>query len=1302
MVNMVRPSLINISKAISTVLLVALALSLFTFLTPQVASASSGTPANLQGPSLSKLLNSHNVRNNNVYVASVVIKSGTPASLIKSIYDSLRHYAVSIHGVKAPAVVSNLVKRGSNYVFKVVLPLQELRAFTSKYGSVIKAVYGKPMLTLEEAKPSLRYVADGKQPQKIGPGKAQPNTFVVRQIIGADAVQQIYGFNGSGIKIAIVDTGVDYGHPDIHGALTYYVNTTSHVREPLVLDADEAQVILLRSFQANSSGYINTAGKNYTVLMPWEQNVTATMDYYVGNVTSQSGTYKFGMTDITLPTGDTYVVGVLMSDPVSAGNYTTLYIDLNNNGKFTDPEDIVVTYDGDRVLAKDLNGDGFPDVSLGVAGGFFYDFGLWFSSNGGVYPGWSKDGNYISIFFDFYGHGTSCASAAAGRGQASILGLGIAPGAKIIGVKALWMGNTELGMLWAAGFNINPSNGLITWSGSKRADIISNSWGISYFLYDIAGFGYDFESTFINGLMTPGFLDPNFPGILVVQAAGNGGGGFGTITSPGAAFNPLTVGASTSMHPYYFLYGFYGFGYDEVVSWSARGPTVYGLAKPDVVDVGAWGFTAAPVGINYWIFGGTSYATPLTAGAAALLYQALRTWGVNINNLDPRAAKQIIMDTAHNIGYGPFMQGAGRVDIYHAVQLAYALTHSESGNQLEPGTIIFSSNTPSTNVGNKISKLWEWMWSDYIPFYFYYFFGNYLPLSSPTLPNSFKNSNTYGVYVPDIPQGGSSEFTFEVKNPTTSKEIVNVEAVRLTKLRGPIYRQVKVTTSGGYGYKYIFLSLGQIPADANMLVIDEATLFNRFDLGNDYYPDYSPDIIVYVWVGDFNHNGYPDVNERVLINHDYSAANQNTVEIANPRDLLLKYGYGAKLAIRIGVYVYGNNSDVTNFPVKVALTYYKFTKDPYVRIISPRWGRNVPISPGTTDTFKGLIRVPYYAMPSVYGDFLKVSVRSGSSTKTYMVPFTYTVYTSLNSMVPKQLNMGTDTYTLYNYKYIKGDTDWEWRYEAGDWRVFYGKLTNPKIWAFEYTVTWTDPGSSYITYTLGPDGQFAGYYGGMGNPYAGDVVLGNGGGSSYHLYLGSGIFVWTGTGTPSSPNHRMTKTFPITTYRYGLYPTNKPNLGVYTFILRTGTYGGRFTQEPFKIYVRPLRGPVSTTYELYPASGTTYMRFALPYSTTEVYAYPEVSDTPVFFSTPWCLETNVIPSSYVGSYSAWHTFVFKLSWSNECSYVTRNDISLIILANMPSLPVYYKFMNHYYGLTSYYLFENWIITGSATYGIAPI
>ncbi len=117
----------------------------------------------------------------------------------------------------------------------------------------------------------------------------------------------------------------------------------------------------------------------------------------------------------------------------------------------------------------------------------------------------------------------------------------------------------EPGMMWAAGFDVN-QDGQWYWTGQKRAHVISNSWGISSFIYDYTAFGYDFESAVINALAAPRYLDRNYPGIVIVQAGGNGGYGFGTITSPGAAVGAVTVGAATSGH-FWLALGtpFYGF-----------------------------------------------------------------------------------------------------------------------------------------------------------------------------------------------------------------------------------------------------------------------------------------------------------------------------------------------------------------------------------------------------------------------------------------------------------------------------------------------------------------------------------------------------------------------------------------------------------------------------------------------------------------------------------------------------------------------------------------------------------------------
>jgi len=296
--------------------------------------------------------------------------------------------------------------------------------------------------------------------------------------------------------------------------------------------------------------------------------------------------------------------------------------------------------------------------------------------------------------------------------------------------------------------------------GSKRADIISNSWGISLFVYDITGFGYDYASMLENALSTPGFLDDEFPGILIVHAAGNGGGGYGTVTSSGVASLPLTVGASTSTHVYSILFGFGYFTYDEVVGWSARGPTPTGEVKPDIVNVGAYGYTAAPVGMDYTIFGGTSYATPLTAGAAALIYSAF--YSHRVINVDPMLVKSILMNTADPLKYSAFDQGAGRVNAYRAVNMTlyYAF-----GGAVPSEEFSITNSDIFNNLKDKYARIWYWMMSDYIPYQLYYWYFDFLFVPNPTFPvHELANEYHYGIYVNDIPQGGSKSFSLEINN----------------------------------------------------------------------------------------------------------------------------------------------------------------------------------------------------------------------------------------------------------------------------------------------------------------------------------------------------------------------------------------------------------------------------------------------------------------------------------------------------------------------------------------------------------
>ena len=128
-----------------------------------------------------------------------------------------------------------------------------------------------------------------------------------------------------------------------------------------------------------------------------------------------------------------------------------------------------------------------------------------------------------------------------------------------------------------------------------------------------------------------------------------------SVTSPGTAKNCITVGACENLRPD-FVSERYGEWWpddypvapfhndpmannpNQVVAFSSRGPTRDGRFKPDVVAPGTFilstrstmiaqnntAWAAFPLSRMYFYMGGTSMATPLTAGAVGLVREYLR------------------------------------------------------------------------------------------------------------------------------------------------------------------------------------------------------------------------------------------------------------------------------------------------------------------------------------------------------------------------------------------------------------------------------------------------------------------------------------------------------------------------------------------------------------------------------------------------------------------------------------------------------------------------------------------------------
>lgn len=374
-------------------------------------------------------------------------------------------------------------------------------------------------------------------------------------------------YDGRGILIAILDSGVDPGVPGL-----------------IATSTGAPKVIELRDF----------SGEGRIPLTP----VPAPTD------NDLRGAARIGR----LTTATTWYRGVFRELPLGPPPAA----DVNGNGRNRDEFPVVVVRASDGWVAfLDTNLDGSFEDEMPLHD---YRQGRETIALGRkpltIVANFSEaDGApVLDLFFDTSGHGTHVAGIAAGYNLYDVGGFnGVAPGAQIMGLK---IANNARGGVTVHASMMRAIDYAARYAAQRNLPLVLNmSFGV----------GNEHEGRAVIDSIVDAFL-LSHPDVVFAIAAGNDGPGLSTLGFPGSAGLALSVGAifpgvfarppQPGVPPA-----------RDVVGWfSSRGGEV---AKPDIVAPGI-AFSTVP----RWDTGnevkvGTSMATPYAAGLAACLASAL-------------------------------------------------------------------------------------------------------------------------------------------------------------------------------------------------------------------------------------------------------------------------------------------------------------------------------------------------------------------------------------------------------------------------------------------------------------------------------------------------------------------------------------------------------------------------------------------------------------------------------------------------------------------------------------------------------
>jgi subtilisin family serine protease len=412
-------------------------------------------------------------------------------------------------------------------------------------------------------------------------------------------------YDGRGVLVAVLDTGVELDHPMLR-------KTSS----------GEEKVVTLHDFTGQGRVELKAAAvTGETLTVP-----DGTDTYKVGAIT---GAVKFGIfpgstmsysEDVSA--ADTFKDIGVITYQAADGSFRGK-IDSDDDKDFTDEPEL---YDFEHSRAFTKIGDNRSlTVSLNI----------------------NETGEVASLAFDDGGHGTHVAGISTGFDPNGLSG--VAPGARVLGAK---IGDNRL----SGGSTTTASMLLaIDFAVSRGAQVINLSYGIR----GGSNVGKSAIDQYVDKVARE-------KGVLFSISAGNAGPGLLTVGTPAGAELVITNAAYLPKESAESNYGYIGLKKDSLWYFSSVGPLLDGGWKPTLLAPGTALSSVPGWDVGLATYSGTSMASPQVTGGLALLLSAAQQAGLPTDR--STVTRAVYASATHISDLAHIEQGHGLMNVPGALE----------------------------------------------------------------------------------------------------------------------------------------------------------------------------------------------------------------------------------------------------------------------------------------------------------------------------------------------------------------------------------------------------------------------------------------------------------------------------------------------------------------------------------------------------------------------------------------------------------------------------------------------------------